>query len=98
MFLYLSSGFVYGAKKGKILNLFIDDLSIPQPDEFGIQGVNEVSYRVFACKRCITLVVDVFGSLAILPFCWKFSYSQTPATSSCSEMQIQIHPQKARVM
>lgn len=61
MSLYLSSGFVYGAKKGKILNLFIDDLSIPQPDEFGVQGVNEVSYtlntnRVFACRRYVTLV------------------------------------------
>ena len=68
MSLYLSSGFVYGAKKGKILNLFIDDLSIPQPDEFGIQGVNEVSYtlnanRVFACRKCITLVSVLYMDL-----------------------------------
>ena len=35
-------GFVYGAKKGKILNLFIDDLSLPEPDQFGAQDVNEV--------------------------------------------------------
>ena len=35
-------GFVYGAKKGKILNMFMDDLSLPQPDEFGTQEVNEV--------------------------------------------------------
>jgi len=38
----LALGFVYGAKKGKILNMFIDDLSLPQPDEFGTQEVNEV--------------------------------------------------------
>jgi len=38
----LAVGFVYGAKKGKILNMFIDDLSLPQPDEFGTQEVNEV--------------------------------------------------------
>ena len=35
-------GFVYGAKKGKILNMFIDDLSLPQKDQFGTQEVNEV--------------------------------------------------------
>lgn len=43
---YHRQGFVYGAKKGKILNLFIDDLSIPQPDEFGVQGVNELLRQV----------------------------------------------------
>lgn len=36
-------GFVYGAKKGKVLNMFIDDLSLPRTDEFGTQEVNEVS-------------------------------------------------------
>ncbi|XP_068697910.1 dynein axonemal heavy chain 8-like [Montipora foliosa] len=44
--IYHRQGFVYGAKKGKILNMFIDDLSIPQPDEFGTQGVNELLRQV----------------------------------------------------
>ena len=34
---------MYGAKKGKILNMFIDDLSLPQRDQYGTQEVNEVS-------------------------------------------------------
>lgn len=33
---------MYGAKKGKILNVFIDDLSLPLKDQFGTQEVNEV--------------------------------------------------------
>lgn len=37
------TGFVYGAKKGKTLNVFIDDLSVPEPDEHGVQEVNEVN-------------------------------------------------------
>ena len=39
-------GFVYGAKKGKILNMFIDDLSLPQKDQCGAQEVNEVCKTV----------------------------------------------------
>ena len=34
---------MYGAKRGKILNMFIDDLSLPQRDQCGTQEVNEVS-------------------------------------------------------
>lgn len=34
---------MYGAKRGKILNMFIDDLSLPQRDQYGTQEVNEVS-------------------------------------------------------
>ena len=43
-------GFVYGAKKGKILNMFIDDLSLPQKDQFGTQEVNEVCKTLFFLK------------------------------------------------
>lgn len=42
LWLWLVTGFVYGAKKGKGLNVFIDDLSIPQQDQHGVQEVNEV--------------------------------------------------------
>lgn len=35
-------GFVYGAKDGKKLRLFIDDINLPKPDSDGIQHVNEV--------------------------------------------------------
>ena len=38
----LVSGFVYGAKKGKTLSVFIDDLNLPKPDKYGVQEVNEV--------------------------------------------------------
>ena len=50
-------GFVYGAKKGKVLNMFIDDLSLPRTDEFGTQEVNEVS----------TLLLQIYTSLAHIP-------------------------------
>lgn len=42
LLLWFVTGFVYGAKKGKGLNVFIDDLSIPQQDQHGVQEVNEV--------------------------------------------------------
>ncbi|XP_018096048.2 dynein heavy chain 5, axonemal [Xenopus laevis] len=35
-------GFVYGAKDGKSLKLFIDDMSLPTPDENGVQSCNEL--------------------------------------------------------
>ncbi|XP_077137822.1 dynein axonemal heavy chain 5-like [Ranitomeya variabilis] len=35
-------GFIYGAKDGKTLQLFIDDLHLPTPDENGIQHCNEL--------------------------------------------------------
>lgn len=50
-------GFVYGAKKGKVLNMFIDDLSLPRTDEFGTQEVNEVS----------TLLLQIYTPLAHIP-------------------------------
>ncbi|CAH3196290.1 unnamed protein product, partial [Porites evermanni] len=44
--IYHRQGFVYGAKKGKVLNMFIDDLSLPRTDEFGTQEVNELLRQV----------------------------------------------------
>ncbi|XP_048577711.1 dynein axonemal heavy chain 8 isoform X3 [Nematostella vectensis] len=44
--IYHRQGFVFGAKKGKALNMFIDDLSIPQPDDHGVQEVNELLRQV----------------------------------------------------
>ncbi|XP_044146080.1 dynein axonemal heavy chain 5-like isoform X2 [Bufo gargarizans] len=35
-------GFIYGAKDGKTLQLFIDDLHLPTPDENGVQHCNEL--------------------------------------------------------
>ncbi|XP_031757885.1 dynein gamma chain, flagellar outer arm isoform X2 [Xenopus tropicalis] len=35
-------GFVYGAKDGKSLKIFIDDMSLPAPDENGMQRCNEL--------------------------------------------------------
>lgn len=36
-------GFVYGAKENKRLQLFIDDLNLPRPDEKKVQHCNEVN-------------------------------------------------------
>lgn len=44
--IYHRQGFVYGAKSGKILNIFIDDLSLPQRDQYGTQEVNELLRQV----------------------------------------------------
>ena len=41
--LLLFAGFVYGAKENKMLQVFIDDLNLPTPDEHGVQRCNEVS-------------------------------------------------------
>ena len=48
MYVFLT-GFVYGAKKGKMLNMFIDDVNLPRTDEFGTQEVNEVCNVVSFC-------------------------------------------------
>ena len=36
-------GFVYGAKDNSRLQLFIDDINLPNPDAYGVQHYNEVS-------------------------------------------------------
>ena len=36
-------GFVYGAKDNNRLQLFIDDINLPNPDEYGVRHYNEVS-------------------------------------------------------
>ena len=36
-------GFVYGAKDNSRLQLFIDDINLPNPDSHGVQHYNEVS-------------------------------------------------------
>ena len=43
LLLLLFAGFVYGAKENKMLQVFIDDLNLPTPDEHGVQRCNEVS-------------------------------------------------------
>jgi len=54
-------GFVYGAKKGKIFNMFIDDLSLPQKDQFGTQEVNEVCKTLlFSLKIKNNLKITTF--------------------------------------
>nr|DBA26446.1 TPA: hypothetical protein GDO54_010703 [Pyxicephalus adspersus] len=35
-------GFIYGARDGKTLHLFIDDLNLPTPDDNGVQSCNEL--------------------------------------------------------
>ena len=46
LFVTFAAGFVYGAREGKRLQLFIDDLNLPTPDEFGVQRCNEVSASI----------------------------------------------------
>jgi len=35
-------GFVYGAKDNNRLQLFIDDINLPNADEYGVRHYNEV--------------------------------------------------------
>ena len=41
--IYHRQGFVFGARENKKLQIFVDDLSMPQMDEYGVQSNNEVS-------------------------------------------------------
>ena len=41
------TGLVYGAKENKRLQVFIDDLNLPVPDEDGVQRCNEVHSNYF---------------------------------------------------
>lgn len=40
---FICLGFVYGAKDNNRLQLFIDDINLPNPDEYGVRHYNEVS-------------------------------------------------------
>ncbi|XP_033113255.1 dynein heavy chain 5, axonemal-like isoform X2 [Anneissia japonica] len=48
-------GFVYGAKDNKRLQIFIDDISLPTPDEFGVQRCNELLRQLMDDKILVTL-------------------------------------------
>ncbi|XP_071954985.1 uncharacterized protein [Antedon mediterranea] len=48
-------GFVYGAKDNKRLQMFIDDISLPTPDEFGVQRCNELLRQLMDDKTLVTL-------------------------------------------
>ena len=37
-----SPGYDYGARGGKTLSVFVEDLNLPQADMYGVQEVNEV--------------------------------------------------------
>ena len=51
---FVCAGFVYGAKEGKRLQLFIDDVNLPTPDEHGVQRCNEVGCHQKISKCMIT--------------------------------------------
>lgn len=40
--IYHRQGFVYGAKENKKLKVFIDDVNLPVPDDYGVQRCNQV--------------------------------------------------------
>ncbi|KAG8582082.1 hypothetical protein GDO81_007910 [Engystomops pustulosus] len=46
-------GFIYGAKDGKILQLFIDDLHLPKPDDNGVQHCNELLRMILDDKTLV---------------------------------------------
>ncbi|KAM4043310.1 dynein axonemal heavy chain 5-like isoform 1-T1 [Anomaloglossus baeobatrachus] len=46
-------GFIYGAKDGKTLQLFIDDLHLPTPDENGVQHCNELLRMILDDKTLV---------------------------------------------
>lgn len=39
-------GYDYGARGGKTLSVFIEDLNLPEADMYGIQEVNEVQLPI----------------------------------------------------
>ncbi|XP_068137634.1 dynein axonemal heavy chain 5-like isoform X2 [Hyperolius riggenbachi] len=48
-------GFIYGARDGKTLQLFIDDLNLPTSDENGIQSCNELLRMILDDKVLVGL-------------------------------------------
>ncbi|XP_064629693.1 uncharacterized protein LOC135488785 isoform X2 [Lineus longissimus] len=53
--IYHRQGFVFGAKENKQLQIFVDDLNLPVPDEFGIQKTNELLRQLLDDKVLCTL-------------------------------------------
>jgi len=54
------TGFVYGAKENKRLQLFIDDLNLPKPDEHGVQRCNEVIYMTECTKISASSLFSIY--------------------------------------
>ncbi|KAM5165175.1 dynein axonemal heavy chain 5-like [Mantella aurantiaca] len=48
-------GFIYGARDGKTLHLFIDDLNLPTPDDNGVQSCNELLRMILDDKVLVRL-------------------------------------------
>ncbi|XP_018425842.1 PREDICTED: dynein gamma chain, flagellar outer arm-like [Nanorana parkeri] len=48
-------GFIYGARDGKTLHLFIDDLNLPTPDENEVQSCNELLRMILDNKVLVRL-------------------------------------------
>lgn len=46
MVLFVTPGFVYGAKDKKKLKVFIDDVNLPVPDDYNVQRCNEVRIAI----------------------------------------------------
>ncbi|XP_077343463.1 dynein axonemal heavy chain 5-like [Lithobates pipiens] len=48
-------GFIYGARDGKTLHLFIDDLNLPTPNDNGVQSCNELLRMILDDKVLVRL-------------------------------------------
>ncbi|WAR07684.1 DYHG-like protein [Mya arenaria] len=60
--IYHRQGFVYGAKEGKKLKVFIDDVNLPVPDQYNVQRCNQLLRQLLDDKVVCTLQK---------PFEWK---------------------------
>ncbi|KAL5009692.1 hypothetical protein ScPMuIL_011997 [Solemya velum] len=77
--IYLRQGYVYGARDNKKLKVFIDDVNLPVPDEYGVQRNNELLRQLLDDKVLCTLQK---------PFEWKTIEGLTVACA----MSMSDHP------
>ncbi|XP_074662754.1 uncharacterized protein LOC141915202 [Tubulanus polymorphus] len=78
--IYHRQGFVYGAKDNKRLQLFIDDLNLPVPDQYGVQKCNELLRQLLDDKvLCTQQKPFEWRSVEDLVILAAMSFSETPS-------------------
>ncbi|XP_069830783.1 uncharacterized protein [Dendropsophus ebraccatus] len=81
-------GFIYGAKDGKTLQLFIDDLHLPTPDENGVQNCNEL-LRMLLDEKTLVRFSKPFEWQTIEGLLVKAVMGQPKYVSSAHKVSVQ---------
>jgi hypothetical protein len=70
--IYHRQGFVFGAKENKQLQIFIDDLNLPLPDEFSVQKSNEVKKEKSGVFTLFPLTIFIY-SFVLIHYCFMIT-------------------------